>query len=302
MSNICAGVCKITKDLTGQVVIITGGNTGIGKETARTLAKMNATIILACRDPKRALPVVDELKNDTKNLSIEFMQLDLSDLSSIRKFTEEFKNKYQQLNILINNAGVMAIPERNVTKDGFEMQFGTNHLGHFYLTNLLLEVIERSAPSRIINLSSRGHTMCNKLNWEDIMYEKNYAGNHWQVYGQSKLANILFTKKLQQKLENKNVKVVSLHPGVVQTELARHVKQQWFVGTILFLAKPLYKNAVSGAQTSLQCALEDHDKLAGGMYYSDCKVKKESKAALSQENADRLWTLSEELIEKALQK
>ena len=297
--SLCAAVCKIKKDLTGQVVIITGGNTGIGKETARALAKMNATIILACRDPKRTLPVVDELKDDTKNLNIEFIQLDLADLSSIKAFAEEFKNKYQQLNILINNAGV-TLPERKLTKDGFEMQFGTNHLGHFYLTNLLLDVIEKSAPSRIINVSSMLHANCKQVNWDDIMFERNYQ--FMTVYAQSKLANNLFTKKLQQRLEGKNVKVVSLHPGAVKTELVRSITEKWYMALAIAIVKPFWKNAQEGAQTSLQCALEDHDKLAGGMYYSDCKVKKESKMALNQESADRLWALSEELISKALSK
>jgi retinol dehydrogenase-12 len=194
----------------------------------------------------------------------------------------------------------MAILERKVTKDGFEMQFGTNHLGHFYLTNLLLEVIERSAPSRIINVSSMGHNMCKKINWEDIMFEKDYS--YWSAYSQSKLANVLFTKKLQQKLERKNVKVVSLHPGAVKTELDRYMNKKWYIRTFMTLIKPLFKSVVSGAQTTLQCALEDHEKLASGMYYSDCKVKEESRLAMSQENADRLWTLSEDLISKALQK
>lgn len=297
MSRFFAGVCKISKDLTGQVVIITGGNSGIGKETARALAKMNATIILACRDPKRTLPVVDELKNDTKNHNIEFIQLDLADLNSIKTFTEKFQNKHHQLNILINNAGVTQ-PERKLTKDGFERMFGTNHLGHFYLTNLFLEVIEKSAPSRIINVSSSVHNLCRQINWDDIMFERKY--DQWGAYAQSKLANNLFTKKLQQKLEGKNVKVVSLHPGSVKTDIDRYEK--WYMATAFFLVKPFFKDAVLGAQTTLHCALEDHEKLEGGMYYSDCKVKKENKLAYIQENADKLWTLSEELIYEALKK
>ncbi len=210
------GVCNITKDLLGQVVIVTGSNTGIGKETARVLARMGASVVLACRDVGKSLPVVEELKKDTNNENIEFIRLDLMDLKSIKDFSEEFKSKYDRLNILINNAGIMAIPDRRETKDGFELQFGTNHLGHFCLTTLLLDLIKKSAPSRIINLSSVASAI-GTMNWNDILFEKGY--NLSTAYAQSKLANIIFTKELQRRLKNDNVKVMSVHPGVVATDL-----------------------------------------------------------------------------------
>ncbi len=135
------GVCNITKDLTGKTVIVTGSNTGIGKETARVLAGMNATVILACRDAIKTNLVMEELKENTKNKNIEFVKLDLSDLKSVKEFSDEFHKKYEKLDILVNNAGVMGIPERKLTKDGFEMQFGTNVIGHFYLTQLLTDLL-----------------------------------------------------------------------------------------------------------------------------------------------------------------
>lgn len=298
------GVCKITKDVTGQVIVITGANTGIGKETAKTLAKMNGTVILACRDAGRTLPVVEQLKKQTKNPNIEFMQLDLADISSIENFVQEFKKKYNKLHILINNAGVMMLPERKLTKDGFEMQFGTNHLGHFYLTKLLLDVIEKSGPSRIINVSSNAHLGCKEINWDDLMYENGYKS--FVVYNHSKMANVLFTKGLQKRLKGKNVKVVSLHPGVVRTELTRYMREKWYFVVLTTILAPFIfifgKSPVEGAQTTLYCALEDQDKLNNGFYYADCKSIKENPLASDPENAKRLWELSEQLLSKVVKK
>lgn len=298
------GVCKILKDLTGKIVLITGANTGIGKETAYALAKMNATIIFACRDPKRSIPVVEELKQKTGNRNLEFMQLDLSDLKSVKLFAENFKNKYSKLHILINNAGIMMLPDRHTTKDGFEMQFGTNHLGHFYLIKLLLDVIEKSSPSRIVNVASKAYEELTKINWDDIMSEKDF--NFLTSYSQSKLGNILTAKELQRRFdkEGKDVKIVSLHPGVIQTELTRYVSGKWYMELIACLLPIVFffgKTPVQGAQTTLYCALEDQEKLEGGKYYSDCKVKKETEL-VSEENAQRMWELSEALISKALTK
>lgn len=298
-SHFNGGVCKIKKDLTGKVIVITGSNTGIGKETARALAAMNATIILACRDSKRTLPVVAELKTQTHNQNVEYMHLDLTDLASIRSFATNFKSKYDRLDILINNAGVMMIPTRQLTKDGFEMQFGTNHVGHFLLTKLLIDVIKASAPSRIINLSSMVH-INGKMNWGDLMSMNNY--DPMQAYFQSKLANVIFSKELQRRmdLENVDVKVVSVHPGVVRTELSRYVLEQTWWNILLKLVSPIVyyttKNSKQGAQTSLYCALEEHGKLKGGEYYSDCKVAPVNPLALEDGAGTKLWQATETFI------
>ncbi len=292
------GVCRITKDLTDQVAIVTGSNTGIGKETARVLASMGASVVLACRDETKTKVVVEELKKDTKNERIEFIKLDLTDLQSVKNFAEEFKRKYQKLNILVNNAGVMAVPDRRTTKDGFELQFGTNHLGHFYLTTLLIDLIKKGAPSRIINLSSLAH-YSGKMNWEDLNAEKGYGMQ--SAYSQSKLANVLFSKELQRRYGDLNIKAVSVHPGVVTTELTRYMNEKWYIkGVMKIIGEPFMKifgkSPLEGAQTSLYCALEDFDKLQGGAYYTDCKVKGESREARNEENAKKLWEASEKLI------
>ena len=291
------GVCKITKDLSGQVIVITGSNAGIGKETARTLGRMGATIILACRSEEKTLAVVEELKEETHNNNIVFLKLDLADLSSIKSFATEFKKRYQRLDILINNAG-LADAHRSLTKDGFESTLGTNHLGPFYLTSLLLDVIKKTAPSRIINVASIGHLGA-KINWDDIMSEKSYDVT--SSYIQSKLANVMFTRELQKRVANDNVKVVCLHPGLVVTDIYNNIKKSIMIKLAMTVAmNPIanyfWKTPAQGAQTTLYCALEDYEKLKQGAYYSDCKVKRESKLARNDDDCKRLWELSKKLL------
>ena len=287
--------CKIIKDLTGQIIIITGSSTGIGKETARVLAYMNPTIIMACRTEQKTRQTIEEIQKESGNLNIIFMKLDLGDLRSVETFAKEFKSKYNRLDVLINNAGLTS-PDRRQTKDGFELVFGTNHLGHFHLTNLLIDTLKASAPSRIINVSSdlsaRG-----EMKWDDIMYEKGYG--FLAVYSQSKLANLLFTKELQKRYGGFNVKSVSLHPGVIKTELNREFNSKCFYRAMIKVLGMFQKTPLEGAQTSLFCTLEDHEKLQGGAFYTDSKVHKENKIAMQEENWKRLWDLSEKFIAQA---
>lgn len=281
------------KDLRGQIIVITGANQGIGKETVRGLAKTGANIILACRDKAKTIGTIDEIRTETKDSNLEFMQLDLSDLKSVRTFADEFKSKYQKLDILINNAGIFSFPDRHLTKDGFEMHFGTNHLGHFYLTNLLLDVIKKSAPSRIINVSSN-MSVKGKMNWDDLNAEKKYF--LLDAYAQSKLANVLFTKELQRRLEKDNVISVSLHPGVVNTNMQINPPDRWYYRLVARVVRLFAITPEDGAKTSLYCALEEHSKLKGGAYYDDCKVAKENPMASKEENWTKLWDISEKMI------
>ena len=290
--------CKLEKDLTGQVIIITGSNTGIGKETARALAHRGATVIVACRNEEKAQAVINEFKQEDPKTKAEFIKLDLADLKGIKEFVAEFKRRYQKLDMLINNAGAVS-RERKETKDGYELQFGTNFIGPFYLTNLLLDTLKSSGHSRIITVSSDGHRI-GKINWDDLMSEKSYAV--FKAYCQTKLAVLMFTKELQKKLEGTNVKAVAVHPGAVKTEINREVEDKWYLKAlwVIIAANPIagifWKNPTQGAQTSIFCALQDHEKLEKGAYYAECKETKPSSKALKEEDQKRLWEVTEKLI------
>ncbi|XP_034107859.2 retinol dehydrogenase 13-like isoform X3 [Drosophila albomicans] len=279
-------------DETGKVVIVTGSNTGIGKETVLELARRGATVYMACRDKSRAEQARLEVIRETNNQNIFFRELDLASLDSVRKFVDEFKKEQSKLDILINNAGIMLCPHM-LTKEGFEMQLGVNHMGHFLLTILLLDLLKKSSPSRIVNVSALAH-VDGSINFDDLNSEKSYSPR--KAYGQSKLANILFTRELAKRLEGTNVTVNALHPGVVETELSRHVTI--FNNPIFsFLISPLiwliFKTPKNGAQTTLYAALDPDLNGVTGLYFSDCKPKEVSAAAKDANAAKRLWEESE---------
>ena len=276
--------------LDGKTVIITGANTGIGIHTVIDLAKRGATIVMACRSLERGEAALKEAKEKSGSESIDLMQLDLSSLNSVRKFVETFSSKYDKLHILINNAGVMMCPYSK-TEDGFEMQIGTNHFGHFALTNLLLKRLVDSAPARVINVSSRAHTR-GKIDFDDINYNQR-SYNKFGAYSQSKLANILFTKELHKKVFDHGVSVYAVHPGVVLTELGRH---STYANVFYKTAGRLFgKTPIQGAQTSIYCAVQENlEKISGG-YFADSKLTSSSQASCNEVDAKRLWELSEEM-------
>lgn len=279
-----------TARLDDKTVLITGANTGIGKETALDLAKRGARIIMACRDMEKAEAAMKEIIEGSGNENVVCKKLDLSDSKSIREFAEAINKDEPKLNILINNAGVMVCPYGK-TADGFEMQIGVNHMGHFLLTYLLIDLIKKSTPARIINVSSMAHTW-GSINLEDINSEKNY--NKRAAYSQSKLANILFTRLLAKRLEGTGVTVYSLHPGVVQTELWRHVNG--FQQFVMNMISPFTKNSVQGAQTTIYCAVEPTLETESGGYYSDCAPASCSAAATDDDMAQKLWELSCQML------
>nr|XP_046227549.1 retinol dehydrogenase 12-like isoform X2 [Scatophagus argus] len=272
--------------LDGKTVVITGANAGIGKETAIDLAKRGARVIMACRDMERAQAAAKDVIESSGNKDVVCMKLDLSDSKSIREFAEAINQEEPKLNILINNAGVMACPYGK-TADGFEMQIGVNHMGHFLLTYLLIDLIKKSAPARIVTVSSMAHSW-GSINLEDINSEKRY--DKWKAYSQSKLANVLFTRSLAKRLEGTGVTTYSLHPGIVKTELSRHMSGvQMFLLTML---KPISKNSVQGAQTTIYCAVEPSLEKESGGYYSDCAPANCSAAGKDDDLAQKLWELT----------
>lgn len=292
------GICRSKARLDDKIAIITGANTGIGYETALDFARRGAHVIMACRDLKKAEQAILEIKRQTNIQKIEVEHLDLADLDSVRSFAAIMNKKLKKLDLLVNNAGIMMCPNWR-TKQGFEMQFGTNHLGHFLLTNLLLDLLKNAKSSRIINISSRAHYDFG-MNWDDINWEKSY--NPIKAYAQSKLCNVLFTKELAKRLEGTGVVSFSLHPGVVRTELTRNLGAglTFLVPLILKLAGPVYavftKSSEEGAQTTIYCAVEEDINQYNGEYFTDCRVKTPSKQARNEEYPSRLWELSAKLV------
>jgi len=293
------------KRLDGKVVVITGANTGIGKITATDLARRGARVIICCRDMKRASAGLADIKAESGSDNVEIVQLDLASLKSVRKAALELSRKEEKIDYLINNAGVMMCPQWK-TEDGFDMQMGTNHFGHFLFTELLTPLVKKAATEdftpRIVILSSLAHGGAKEgISFDDINFEESFQT--MQVYSQSKLANILHAKELARRLEGTGVSVYALHPGVIATELGRHLKGGkilgWILTPVLALASFLIKTPFHGAQTTLYCTLEDSIEKDSGKYYSDCGVAKTStKHAEDMEAAKKLWDLSEKVVNR----
>ncbi|KAK4885081.1 hypothetical protein RN001_001352 [Aquatica leii] len=279
--------------LDGKVVVITGANTGIGKETAWELARRGAKVYLACRDLKRCEKTREEIVLDTKNKYVYCRPCDLASLKSIREFVKIFNKEEKDLHVLINNAGVMRTPKSSKTKEGFEMQLGVNHLGHFLLTNLLLEKVKHSAPSRIINVSSIAHKN-GRINKKDLNSDESY--DPALAYSQSKLANLLFTRELSSKLKDFKVDVNAVHPGLVDTEIIRHMGffNSWFATILLKpLIWPVIKSPRQGAQTVIYAAIDPDLTGITGKYFSDYKDTPVSPVAEDDNTAKWLWAVSE---------
>lgn len=282
--------CRSKARLDGKTVLITGANTGIGKETALDMAHRGARVILACRDLTRARIAADEIRQRSGNGNVVVKRLDLASLQSVRDLAKDIQENEQRLDILINNAGIMMCPEWK-TEDGFEMQFGVNHLGHFLLTNSLLDLLKKSAPSRIVTVSSLAHER-GRIHFDDINLEKGY--NPYKSYRQSKLANVLFSRELAARLKGTGVTTYSLHPGAIRTELNRH-----FNLFLRIIAKPLLlliKSPWEGAQTTIYCAVDESLAKSSGLYYSDCAPKKAAPQALDDAAAKKLWDLSASMV------
>ncbi|XP_052439563.1 retinol-DH_like_SDR_c domain-containing protein [Carassius gibelio] len=292
---IAGGVCRCRVRLDGKTVIITGANTGIGKETARDLAMRGARVVMACRDLSKAEKAAAEIRRSTGNGNIVVRHLNLSSLLSVRQFVHEYTATEERLDVLINNAGVMMCP-KSLTEDGYETQFAINHLGHFLLTVLLLDMLKKSSPSRIINVSSIAHKG-GKIHFDDLNFNK-APYDSLVSYRQSKLANLLFTRELAQRIKGSGVTVYSLHPGVIRTELGRYVQTRHpLLSTLLsFPALLLMKTPSQGAQTSIYCAVAEGLESHSGCYFSDCKLKEPAPEGKDDLAALRLWEISAKLV------
>ena len=271
----------------GKICIITGANSGIGKATAIALAKMNVILVMLCRDKKRGELAQNEIIELTGNNNVDLIVCDLSSQKEIRNFVAEFKSKYQNLHVLINNAGVM-LSKKDISVDGFEMNFAVNHLAPFLLTNLLLDIMKKSAPSRIINVGSAAHRM-GKIDFEDLQRE-NKKGRLMGLYGSSKLAMTLVSYELSRMLEGSNVTVNVVHPGLINTNLGRDRSS-----TSKGFAKKFFKSPEIGAETSIFLASSPEVEGITGKYFAKKKAKPSSKESYNEEYAKRLWDISLEM-------
>ena len=276
-------------DMTGKVCVVTGANSGIGKAICHGLARMGATTVMACRHKERGENALLDIRGETGGATLELMDLDLARFASVRGFAEAFHEKYDRLDVLINNAAI--VPTRRiVTEDGNELQFQVNHLAPFLLTHLLLDRLKASAPARIVNVSSTVHHNA-RINFDDIQGEQRYSG--LRAYGQSKLANVLFTKELARRLDGTGVTANALHPGGVRTRIFRHAPL--FVKPIFILGGIVMVSPQKGADTALYLAASPEVQNITGKYFVKQKEKRVSKEADDPEIARRLWDLSAKL-------
>ncbi len=291
-------------DLTGRAALVTGASGGLGEETARTLASAGAAVTLAARDIPKAEKVAKEIQAST-GASVDVGELSLDRPDSVRAFAKQWLADHDVLHLLINNAGVMACPQAR-TPEGWEMQFATNHLGHFLLTSQLLPALRAGAPARVVNLSSAGHRF-SPVNFDDVHFD-DHPYDKWESYGQSKTANVLFSLELDRRFRDAGIRSFAVHPGAIMTELGRHLdaddirtlQSRAPQGAMKFKAVP------AGAATSVWAATSPELEGKGGLYLenthisgpreSDDAVEGYLPWAMDAEAAARLWTLSEQML------
>lgn len=281
-------------DQNGRTCVITGANSGIGYADATILSQKGCRLILACRNLEKASAAANSIRSAVPTAQIDLKELDLSNLSSVHKFAEDCSNEYTSIDLLINNAGVM-IPPKTLTKDGFELQFGTNHLGHFLLTGLLLPLLNKAASPRVVTVSSVAHKI-GKIDFDNLNAERRYS--RWGAYAQSKLANIIFAIELQRRLEKNGSRVLSLgaHPGGTKTELGRN---RFYANIVMWL---FCGTPEEGAMPSIRAATDPNAK--GGEYYGPANFlsfrgppvkEKLIRRVQDKAVAEKLWLESERL-------
>jgi len=279
-----------TRDMKEKTALVTGANSGIGKVTALALARMGAHVVMLCRNRDRGEAAQKEIIQESGNEKVDLMICDLSDMDSVHAFANDFFLRYNRLDVLVNNAGGY-FDRRIVTVDGYEYTFAMNHLGHFLLTNRLLDLIRHSAPARIINVSSNAH-QAGHIRFNDLMAEKRYMG--WRAYSQAKLANVLFTYELDRRLKGSGVTVNAVHPGFVNTNFANNTYS--FVRPMVRFAQWFARSPEKGAETSIYLASSPEVEGISGKYFIDKKERRSNRESYDQEIARRLWDVSEDLV------
>lgn len=280
----------MTTSMQGKIVLITGATSGIGLEMARELAERGAHLVLVGRNPTKLATVAEQIRAQTGNANIETIRADLSTHAGVQLTAHEFKRRHTRLDVLINNAGAIYM-RRQVSADGLEMTFALNHLNYFHLTNLLLETLKASVPSRVINVSSDAHRG-QRISFDDLQSEKSYNG--WTVYARSKLMNVLFTYELARRLEGRGVTVNAFHPGFVATDFGKN--NGGLMNLALRLISPIARTPEEGASTGIYLACSLEVEGVSGKYFVDKQPVQSDPLTYDRSIAERLWEVSLELI------
>jgi NAD(P)-dependent dehydrogenase (short-subunit alcohol dehydrogenase family) len=273
----------------GNVVLVTGANSGIGRASALGLAHLGATVVMLCRSARRGERALRWVRKHSGSDDVHLLLGDLSRRQDIVDAADEFKNRYGRLDVLLNNAGILT-RTRRLTDDGVELQFFVNHLAYFLLTGLLLDVLHDSAPSRIVNVASTAHSR-GTLDFDDLQSEQNYNG--WQQYGNTKLANIVFTYELARRLDGSGVTANCLHPGVIHTNLMSNYSKA--LSGLWYLLQWFFKQPDEGAKTPIYLASSPDVAAESGKYYRDCAPMGTSEVSYDRDVQRRLWEASESL-------
>ena len=278
--------------LQGRVALVTGATNGIGQVTARELARMGARTLIVARDPSRGQATAREIR-DRAGADVEVLVADLSSREQVRRVAAEVRGRTARLDLLVNNAGAI-FPERRVSEDGVEMTFALNHLAYFLLTLELIPLLEGGPDSRVVNVSSTAHTV-GTIDFDDLQGERRYG--MWKAYGQSKLANLLFTRELSRRLQGRGIATNALHPGAIASGFGR--SHDGFFARLVALGAPFLASPEKGARTPLHLATSPELRGVTGKYFVSRREKRPSRAALDDAAALRLWQISEAMTQPA---